>query len=49
MKIIKSYSEKFVSMNIFSFKGELIYEYLKDCPINQKRGEKKRLHQLYKT
>ena len=40
MEIIKSYSEKFVSMNIFSFKGELIYEYLKNCPINQKRGEK---------
>ena len=40
MEIIKSYSKKFVSMNIFSFKGEMIYEYLKDCPISQKRGEK---------
>ncbi len=40
MEIIKSYSKKYVSMNIFSFKGEMIYEYLKDCPITKKRGEK---------
>jgi len=27
-------------MNIFSFKGSEIYKYLRDCPINTKRGEK---------
>ena len=40
MKIIKNYSKKFVSMNIFSLKGKLVYQYLKDCPITIKRGEK---------
>ena len=39
MEIMKSYSEKFVSMNIFSLKGELIYEYLKNCQ-SIKKGEK---------
>ncbi len=34
------YRKKYVSMNIFSFKGSEIYKYLKDCPINIKRGEK---------
>ena len=40
MKIIKNYSKKFVSMNIFSLKGKLVYQYLKNCPITIKRGEK---------
>ena len=40
MKIIKNYSKKFVSMNIFSFMGKMVYQYLKDCPISIKRGEK---------
>ena len=40
MKIIKNYSKKFVSMNIFSLKGKLVYQYLKDCPITIERGEK---------
>ena len=40
MKIIKNYSKKFVSMNIFSLKGKLVYQYLKDCPITIKRDEK---------
>ena len=40
MKIIKNYSKKFISMNIFSLKGKLVYQYLKDCPITIKRGEK---------
>lgn len=40
MKIIKNYSKKFVSMNIFSLKGKLVYKYLKDCPITIERGEK---------
>ena len=29
-----------VSMNAFSFDGKTIYNYLKDCPINQERDEK---------
>ena len=40
MKIIKNYSKKFVSMNMFSLKGKLVYKYLKDCPITIERGEK---------
>jgi len=40
IKIIKNYSKKFISMNIFSLKGKLVYQYLKDCPITIKRGEK---------
>ena len=39
-EIIKSFSKKFVSMNIFSFKGEMVYKYFEECPISQKRGEK---------
>ena len=27
-------------MNIFSFIGSKVYKYLKDCPVNKKRGEK---------
>ena len=33
-------NKKFVSMNIFSFFGNQIYEYLRDCEINEYRGEK---------
>jgi len=40
MEIIKSYSKKFVSMNIFSFMGKMVYQYLKDCPKSIERGEK---------
>ena len=40
LEIIKSFPKKFVSMNIFSFKGEMVYKYFEDCPISQKRGEK---------
>ncbi|MDO5968975.1 sugar phosphate nucleotidyltransferase [Flavivirga aquimarina] len=29
-----------VSMNAFKFKGDMIYPYLKDCPINPERNEK---------
>ena len=32
--------KKYVSMNIFSFIGSKVYTYLKDCPVNKKRGEK---------
>ena len=40
MDTIKSYSKRYVSMNIFSFKGDQVYKYFRDCPINIKRGEK---------
>ena len=33
-------TEKFVSMNIFSFIGEQVYRYLGNCEINKQRGEK---------
>ena len=29
-----------VSMNIFKFNGEMIYPYLKNCPVNHERNEK---------
>lgn len=29
-----------VSMNAFKFNGQMIYPYLRDCPINQERNEK---------
>jgi len=29
-----------LSMNIFSFTGSMVYSYLLDCPINEKRNEK---------
>lgn len=29
-----------VSMNVFSFKGDLLYPYLKNCPIHPERNEK---------
>lgn len=32
--------EKFVSMNIFSFFGDQVYDYLSNCEVNQDRGEK---------
>ena len=32
--------EKFVSMNIFSFFGDQVYDYLSNCEVNQHRGEK---------
>tara|TARA_B100001094_G_scaffold28872_1_gene24119 strand:- start:171 stop:995 length:825 start_codon:yes stop_codon:yes gene_type:complete len=35
-----SNQKKHVSMNIFSFIGSKVYKYLKDCPINNVRGEK---------
>ena len=31
---------KFVSMNIFSFFGDQVYDYLSNCEVNQDRGEK---------
>ncbi|MBJ34311.1 MAG: nucleotidyltransferase [Flavobacteriaceae bacterium] len=37
---IKRFNMKFVSMNIFSFKGHQVYNYLKNCPINKERKEK---------
>jgi glucose-1-phosphate adenylyltransferase len=40
LDIIRSYSKRYVSMNIFSFKGDQVYKYLRDCSINIKRGEK---------
>jgi glucose-1-phosphate adenylyltransferase len=41
IEFIRNHSrKKYVSMNIFSFKGIEIYKYLRDCPINTKRGEK---------
>jgi len=43
-KIIETFQDELgetrLSMNIFSFEGELIYPYLKNCPINLERGEK---------
>ena len=35
-----AYGELRVSMNTFSFEGNLIYPFLKSCPINPVRGEK---------
>ena len=32
--------DKFVSMNIFSFFGDQVYDYLSNCEVNQDRGEK---------
>ena len=32
--------EKFISMNIFSFFGDQVYDYLSNCEISQDRGEK---------
>ncbi|MDB2366295.1 sugar phosphate nucleotidyltransferase [Flavobacteriaceae bacterium] len=41
MEIIRNNNQKkYVSMNIFSFIGSKVYKYLKDCPVNKKRGEK---------
>jgi glucose-1-phosphate adenylyltransferase len=40
LDIIRSYSKRYVSMNIFSFKGDQVYKYFRDCSINIKRGEK---------
>ena len=40
-EVIKDVSEeKFVSMNIFSFFGDQVYGYLRNCEINKDRGEK---------
>jgi len=38
--IRKINEEKFVSMNIFSFFGDQLYDYLSNCEVNQDRGEK---------
>ena len=41
INLIKNISEeKFVSMNIFSFFGDQVYGYLRNCEINKDRGEK---------
>jgi len=41
IEIIRNNNQKkYVSMNIFSFIGSKVYTYLKDCPVNKKRGEK---------
>ncbi len=41
INLIKDISdEKFVSMNIFSFFGDQVYDYLRNCEINKDRGEK---------
>ncbi len=41
LELIRNHhKKKYVSMNIFSFRGSEIYKHLKDCPINIKRGEK---------
>ncbi|NCG34552.1 MAG: nucleotidyltransferase [Dehalococcoidales bacterium] len=41
IEIIRNNNQKkYVSMNIFSFIGSKVYKYLKDCPVNKKRGEK---------
>ncbi len=32
--------EKFISMNIFSFFGDQVYDYISNCEVNQDRGEK---------
>ena len=34
------FDKTFISMNIFSFFGDQIYEYLSNCEINKYRGEK---------
>ena len=42
--VVKKYKDEFgeigVSMNIFSFQGEALYPFLKNCPIHPERGEK---------
>ncbi len=38
--IIKKFSKKFVSMNIFSFEGSQVFQYFRDCPLSLKREEK---------
>ena len=41
INLIKDISEeKFISMNIFSFFGDQVYNYLRNCKINKDRGEK---------
>ena len=41
INLIKDISEeKFISMNIFSFFGDQVYDYLRNCKINKDRGEK---------
>ena len=44
MDIVDNYKDKSgeigLSMNIFSFTGSMIYSYVKNCPINEKRNEK---------
>ena len=41
LEFLQKYSsQRYVSMNIFSFFGDQIYSYLKNCPINPNRGEK---------
>ena len=44
MDIVDNYKDKSgeigLSMNIFSFTGSIIYSYVKNCPINEKRNEK---------
>ena len=41
LEIIQNHKiKKYVSMNIFSFIGEQVYPYFKDCPISSERGEK---------
>ena len=40
LDIVKNYNKKYVSMNIFSFIGDQVFRYFKDCPINIERGEK---------
>ena len=40
LETIKSFPIKYVSMNIFSFKGYQVYNYFKNCPVNIERKEK---------
>ena len=40
LETIKSFTIKYVSMNIFSFKGYQVYNYFKNCPVNIERKEK---------
>lgn len=40
LDVIKNYNKKYISMNIFSFIGDQVFRYFKDCPINIERGEK---------
>ena len=44
MDIVDNYKDESgeigLSMNIFSFTGSMIYSYVKNCPINEKRNEK---------